>query len=56
MNIWLSKSVSCQKITVQAEAERAALVACAAALTTKHTIEGQQKDLRKRMQHLELDD
>ncbi|KAI7814202.1 hypothetical protein IRJ41_010024 [Triplophysa rosa] len=48
-------SSSTSSARVHAEAERAALVARAAALKTKHAIEAQQEDLRKRMEQLELD-
>lgn len=40
---------------IQAEAEKAALVARATALKTKHAIETQQEELRKKMEQLELD-
>ncbi len=40
---------------VQAEAERAALMARAEALKTKHAIETQQEELRKQKEQLELD-
>ncbi len=47
-----SSSVSAR---VQAEAERAALIARAEALKSKHTIEAQQEELRKQKEQLELD-
>ncbi len=40
---------------VQAEAERAALIARAEALKSKHAIEAQQEELRKQKEQLELD-
>ncbi len=47
-----SSSVSAR---VQAEAERAALIARAEALKSKHAIEAQQEELRKQKEQLELD-